>query len=55
MAEMGKIKELNAQKSQSVIDVLGQVSASSIQRSRVSICQRTAHQYVETGDVMNGF
>jgi hypothetical protein len=36
-AEMEKIKELNAQEFQSVIDVLGQVSTSLIQRSQVCI------------------
>lgn len=35
--EMEKVKELNAQEFQSVIDVLGQVSTSLIQRSQVYI------------------
>ena len=51
---MERIQGLGEQEFQSVIDVLGQVKPLPIHRSWSSVRSHTTHQYVRTGDVMNG-
>ena len=53
-AEVERIQELGEQEFQIVIDVLGQVKPLPIHRSWSSVRSHTTHQYVRTGDVMNG-